>query len=204
MSLHVIDDHPVMREAIVLMLRRIRPGASIREYDRISAFEMATSAGPAPELICLDLKLPDAEGSQGVARVRKRWPTAPIMVISASPAHEMESAAVAAGATRYVDKAQSARVMAAAVRELLGTKEGAGAPKAAAGGEAGFFDDRPFSKRQVELLVMIDRGETNREIADKLGISEYTVKVHLWRLFRRMGVSSRTQAIRQARDMGLL
>jgi DNA-binding NarL/FixJ family response regulator len=204
MSLHVIDDHPVMREAIVLMLRRIRPGAAIREYDRISAFELATAAGPAPELICLDLKLPDAEGAQGVARVRKRWPSAPIMVISATPALEMESEAVAAGATRYVDKSQPVRLMAATVRELLGAKEGTGEPEAQAGGDPGFFDDRPFSKRQVELLVMIDRGETNREIADKLGISEHTVKVHLWRLFRRLGVSSRTQAIRQARDMGLL
>lgn len=203
MSLHVIDDHPVMREAIVLMLRRLRPGAVIREYDRIGAFESASAGAPAPELICLDLKLPDAEGTQGVERVRRRWPSAPIVVISASPADEMEAAAMQAGATRYLDKNQSARLMAATVRELLGADTD-GTGEVASSADPMLPDDRPFSKRQVELLVMIDRGETNRDIADKLGISEHTVKVHLWRLFRRMGVSSRTQATRQARDMGLL
>jgi DNA-binding NarL/FixJ family response regulator len=205
MSLHVIDDHPVMREAIVLMLRRIRPGAVIHEHDRISAFEAATSSGPAPELICLDLKLPDAEGPQGVTRVRQRWPNAPIVVISASPSSEMEAAALAAGATRYVDKSQPVRLMTAAVRDLLGAPDAEVMPDARNDQEmVSTPDDRPFSKRQVELLVMIDRGESNRDIAEKLGISEHTVKVHLWRLFRRMGVSSRTQATRQARDMGLL
>lgn len=208
MALHVIDDHPVMREAIVLMLRRIRPGATIVEHDRIASFERATGGGAAPELICLDLKLPDNEGPEGISRVRRAWPNAPLVVISATPSQEMAKLALAAGANRYLDKAQSVRSMAGAIREVMGL---AGAGEAAATGDAprepetiGIANERPFSKRQVELLVMIDRGETNREIAEKLGISEHTVKVHLWRLFRRMGVSSRTQATRQARDLGLL
>ena len=64
--------------------------------------------------------------------------------------------------------------------------------------------DSKLSKRQAQLIVMLDRGLSNREIADELGISEHTVKVHLWRLFRRLGVKSRTQTIHYARTHGLL
>jgi DNA-binding NarL/FixJ family response regulator len=64
--------------------------------------------------------------------------------------------------------------------------------------------DSKLSKRQKQLIVMLDRGLSNREIADELGISEHTVKVHLWRLFRRLGVKSRTQTIHYARIHGML
>ena len=64
--------------------------------------------------------------------------------------------------------------------------------------------DSKLSKRQKQLIVMLDRGLSNREIADELGISEHTVKVHLWRLFRRLGVKSRTQTIHYARTHGML
>ena len=60
-----------------------------------------------------------------------------------------------------------------------------------------------LSKRQVQLLAALEEGLSNRDIAERLGISEHTVKVHLWRLFRRLGVKSRTQAIHTARLNGL-
>ena len=61
-----------------------------------------------------------------------------------------------------------------------------------------------LSKRQKQLIVMLDEGLSNRDIAERLGISEHTVKVHLWRLFRRLGVKSRTQTLHFARMNGLL
>jgi DNA-binding NarL/FixJ family response regulator len=61
-----------------------------------------------------------------------------------------------------------------------------------------------LSKRQKQLLVMLDRGMSNRDIAAELQISEHTVKVHLWRLFRRLNVKSRSQASHLARTQGLL
>ena len=66
------------------------------------------------------------------------------------------------------------------------------------------FSANRLSKRQVQLLAALDQGLSNREIAEHLGISEHTVKVHLWRLFRRLGVKSRTQAIHTARTNGLI
>jgi DNA-binding CsgD family transcriptional regulator len=61
-----------------------------------------------------------------------------------------------------------------------------------------------LSKRQKQLVVMLDRGLSNRDIADELQISEHTVKVHLWRLFRRLNVKSRSQASHLARMRGLV
>jgi DNA-binding NarL/FixJ family response regulator len=61
-----------------------------------------------------------------------------------------------------------------------------------------------LTKRQKQLILMLDQGLSNREIAEKLDISEHTVKVHLWRMYQRLGVNSRTQALHFARRHGLL
>lgn len=195
MALYVIDDHPLMREAVVMLLRRIRPGANIIELDRIGGVESAVKQHGTPDLICLDLKLPDTTGTSGVVELKKRFPETPLAVLSASPAADAEEACVEAGADIYIEKSSGAQEIGNALRALLSAD--------------GQFEeltptDNKLSKRQKQLIVMLDRGLSNREIADELGISEHTVKVHLWRLFRRLGVKSRTQTIHYARTHGLL
>jgi DNA-binding NarL/FixJ family response regulator len=81
---------------------------------------------------------------------------------------------------------------------LLVTEEEEAADDAAPAGPT------KLSKRQKQLILMLDQGLSNREIAEKLDISEHTVKVHFWRLFRRLGVNSRTQALHFARTNGWL
>lgn len=195
MALYVIDDHPLMREAVVMLLRRLRPGANIVELDRIGGVESAVKQHGTPDLICLDLKLPDTTGTSGVVELKKRFPETPLAVLSASPAGDAEEACVEAGADIYIEKSSGAQEIGNALRALLSAD--------------GQFEeltptDSKLSKRQKQLIVMLDRGLSNREIADELGISEHTVKVHLWRLFRRLGVKSRTQTIHYARTHGLL
>jgi DNA-binding NarL/FixJ family response regulator len=195
MALYVIDDHPLMREAVVMLLRRMRPGANVVELDRIGGVESAVKQHGTPDLICLDLKLPDTTGTSGVVELKKRFPETPLAVLSASPAGDAEEACVEAGADIYIEKSSGALEIGNALRALLNAD--------------GQFEelaptDNKLSKRQKQLIVMLDRGLSNREIADELGISEHTVKVHLWRLFRRLGVKSRTQTIHYARTHGLL
>jgi DNA-binding NarL/FixJ family response regulator len=195
MALYVIDDHPLMREAVVMLLRRMRPGANVVELDRIGGVESAVKQHGTPDLICLDLKLPDTTGTSGVIELKKRFPDTPLAVLSASPAADAEEACVEAGADIYIEKSSGAQEIGNALRALLNAD--------------GQFEelaptDNKLSKRQKQLIVMLDRGLSNREIADELGISEHTVKVHLWRLFRRLGVKSRTQTIHYARTHGLL
>jgi DNA-binding NarL/FixJ family response regulator len=195
MSLYVIDDHPLMREAVVMLLRRLRPGANVVELDRIGGVEAAVAEHGVPELICLDLKLPDTAGTSGVAALKGRYPEAPLAVLSASPAADAEEQCIDAGADIYIEKSSGAQEIGSAIRALINA-------------DGGFEEltpaDSKLSKRQKQLIVMLDRGLSNREIADELGISEHTVKVHLWRLFRRLGVKSRTQTIHYARTHGML
>jgi len=195
MTLYVIDDHPLMREAVVMLLRRMRPGAEVVELDRLGGVEAAFRQHGAPDLITLDLKLPDTTGTSGVHELKKRFPDTPLAVLSASPAGDAEEACIEAGADIYIEKSSGGQEIGNALRALLSAD--------------GQFEelaptDNKLSKRQKQLIVMLDRGLSNREIADELGISEHTVKVHLWRLFRRLGVKSRTQTIHFARTHGLL
>lgn len=195
MSLYVIDDHPLMREAVVMLLRRIRGGANVVELDRLGNVEMAIKTHGAPDFFCLDLKLPDTMGTSGIIALKARYPDTPLAVLSASPAVDAEEACIEAGADLYIEKSAGASEIGAALRALLSA-------------DGGFEEltptDNKLSKRQKQLIVMLDRGLSNREIAEELGISEHTVKVHLWRLFRRLGVKSRTQTIHYARIHGML
>lgn len=195
MNLFVIDDHPLMREAVVMLLRRMRPGANVVELERMGGLDSAVRQHGTPDLICLDLKLPDTTGTSGVHEVKNLFPETPLAVISASPSADAEEVCIDAGADIYIEKSSGAGEIGNALRALLSSD--------------GQFEelaptDNKLSKRQKQLIVMLDRGLSNREIAEELGISEHTVKVHLWRLFRRLGVKSRTQTIHYARVHGLL
>lgn len=193
MAIYVIEDHPLMRDAIVMLLRRISPGAEIVELSQLSELDTAIAAHGAPTLFCLDLKLPDTVGLSGVRVVAGKYPDVPLAVISATPAADVAEWCREAGADLYIEKTATASEMTAALRPLLQSDDAA-APQ----------EEARLSKRQKQLLLMLDEGLSNREIAERLGISEHTVKVHLWRLFRRLGVKSRTQTLHYARMNGLL
>jgi RNA polymerase sigma factor (sigma-70 family) len=197
MNLYVIDDHPLMREAMVMLLRRLRAGANVVEVTHLGQLAMAVRDHGEPELICLDLKLPDTLGVSGVREVRSRYPHTPLAVISSELAVDCEEACIEAGADIYIEKSAGATQISAALKALL-TAESELDQDELDGVET------KLSKRQKQLILMLDQGLSNREIAEKLGISEHTVKVHLWRLFKRLGVNSRTQTLHYARVNGLL
>ena len=131
-----------------------------------------------------------------MVEVKKDYPDVPIAVYSASPAADMEEACIEAGADTYIEKSSSSAELTAVLRGLLMADAETEEPVAAASSK--------LSKRQTQLIAMLDQGMSNRDIATELDISEHTVKVHLWRLFRRLGVKSRTQALHHARTNGLL
>jgi DNA-binding NarL/FixJ family response regulator len=195
MSIYVIDDHPLMRDAIVMVLRRLRPAENIVELERLDKLANAVPQRGAPDLFCLDLKLPDTTGVSGVIALKQTYPAVPIAVYSASPAADMEEVCIEAGADTYIEKSASSAELTAALRGLL---------MAGSDAEEPAQTSSKLSKRQTQLIAMLDKGMSNRDIATELEISEHTVKVHLWRLFRRLAVKSRTQVLHYARTNGLL
>jgi len=201
LTVYVIDDHPLMREAVVMLLRRVRPGVDVVELSQLSAIEDEVAGRGEPEFFCLDLKLPDTVGVSGVKYLKTQFPDVPLVVISASPAVDAEEWCRAAGADLYIEKSAGAAEITSVLRSFMVADSQLGELDETSG-ELEF--DARLSKRQKQLIVMLDQGLSNREIADQLGISEHTVKVHLWRLFRRLGVKSRTQTLHFARRHGLL
>ncbi|MBO9513622.1 MAG: response regulator transcription factor [Variovorax sp.] len=197
MSIYVIDDHPLMRDAVSMVLRRVRPAANIVELDRLSRLPGAITKHGAPTLFCLDLNLPDATGCDGVISLKGEFSDVPLAVYSASPAEDMEQLCLASGADVYIDKATGSSQLADSLRALLSEEiDTDDTPANAAAGK--------LTKRQVQLVECIALGFGNREIAEYLQISEHTIKVHMYRLFKRIGVTSRTQALHYARTHGYL
>ena len=197
MSMYVIDDHPLLRQAIGMLLRRLRPAAKVVELEKYSELQAAIIKHGTPELFVLDLLLPGVKGTGAVSEVKGLYGEVPLVVISSMPAGEAEETCIEAGADLYIEKSTATSEISAAIHGLFAAEgseeEGSAVP-----------GDTKLSKRQKQLIVMLDRGLSNRDIAAELDISEHTVKVHLWRLFRRLGVKSRTQTLHYARSHGLL
>ena len=195
MSIFVIDDHPLMREAIGGLLRRLRPSAKVIEIERMSNMAKILAEHGEAELVCLDLKMPDTNGVSAVREIRQLMPDTVIVVVSASSASDYAELTREVGADAYVEKSAGAQEIGRVLREYL-TDE-------ADDGSAPIVPTK-LSKRQQQLLLLLDRGLSNRDIATELEISEHTVKVHLWRLFRRLNVKSRSQASHLARTARLI
>jgi len=196
MSIFVVDDHPLMREAIAMLVRRLSPNATVVELGRIAVVAQAVKQHGLPQLICLDLKLPDTHGVSGIRELKRTYPEVPIVVLTASPATDYEDLAMEAGADAFLEKSVGATEIANVLRAFLTDDSESDKDSPVAVGK--------LSKRQKQLLILLDKGLSNRDIAENLQISEHTVKVHLWRLFRRLNVKSRSQASHLARTQGLL
>jgi len=198
MSLYVIDDHPMVRQMIGMLLRRLRPASKVVELEKYSELQAALIKNGEPELFVLDLLLPGVKGATAISDVKKMYPEIPLVVLSAMPSGEARDACLEAGAVLYIEKSTDTAEISAAIQDIMKSDDGE------EDAEVVVIGDIKLSKRQKQLILMLDRGLSNRDIAAELNISEHTVKVHLWRLFRRLGVKSRTQTLHFARTHGLL
>ncbi|MFM7697534.1 MAG: LuxR C-terminal-related transcriptional regulator [Limnohabitans sp.] len=198
MSLYVIDDHPMVRQMIGMLLRRLRPASKVVELEKFSELQASLIKNGDPELFVLDLLLPGVKGATAISDVKKMYPEVPLVVLSAMPSGEARDACLEAGADLYIEKSTDTAEISSAIQDILKSDgDDIDADVVVVG-------DIKLSKRQKQLILMLDRGLSNRDIAAELNISEHTVKVHLWRLFRRLGVKSRTQTLHFARTHGLL
>lgn len=194
MSIFVIDEHPLMREALVALLART--GHPAIGLGRLAAATEAAQAHGTPEVICVETASGNLDGISAIRQLHSQFPGTAIVVLTASNAPDAESRALEAGASAFLHKSAPSADISSTLLSFL-SKESA--PDSADAATA-----QKLSKRQKQLLNLLDKGMSNRDIAESLQISEHTVKVHLWRLFRRLNVKSRSQASHLARTQGLL
>ena len=184
-----------------MLLRRVRPGVEVVELSQLSGIEREVAERGEPEFFCLDLKLPDTVGVSGVKYLKAQFPDVPLVVISASPAEDAEEWCRVAGADLYIEKSAGASEMTSVLRSIMVVDSQLGDLDDSTG-ELGF--DARLSKRQKQLIVMLDQGLSNREIADQLFLSRYTVESHVKRIYRKLAVSSRISAVSVARARGVI
>ena len=194
MRIFLIDPHPLMREAISDVFYRLNSAAAMVQLDKLSDVLPALQTQGEPELFCIELVLEDSMGVRGIEQLRRQFPAVPIVVLTALAAQEYAELSMNAGAHLFINKSKSTTVIASELQLFLIKHFGNDASSST----------QKLSKRQKQLLILLDKGMSNRDIAETLQISEHTVKVHLWRLFKRLDVKSRSQASHLARVQGLL
>ena len=168
-------------------------------------------------LALVDLGLPDGSGHTVIEELRARDPAMMILVISAWSTEDAILGALRAGATGYLLKERDDLELRLGIASTLRggapidpfiakriMQEFAAAPRAAATTGATDAPAQPLSGRELEILQLVAQGMTNREIAEHLNLSKYTVECHVKKIYQKMAVSSRTRAIHMARQHGLI
>jgi len=208
----VADDHPLYRSALGNVVSDAFDDVEVLECEDISsALELLESA--AIDLVLLDLSMPDANGLDGVARLRAAGPATPIVICSAQDDPDLVRDCFKLGVSGYLPKSSGSGVTRHALQlvrdggvyvpsEALAEQvlSGADGEDAAA---AESVDEGPggLTPRQRTVLSLLERGMSNKAIARELGIGEITVKAHVSAILRKLKVENRLQAIVAVREL---
>jgi DNA-binding NarL/FixJ family response regulator len=191
----LIDDHALFRTGLRLVLLGGLPDAQVLEAESLE--QAVRDAGP-PSLVLLDIQLKGVNGLEGLGLLRQRWPGVPVVMLSSSAEPETVRLALSRGAAAFVSKAETAEKIIAVVEQTLGSKQKA-TPQTV--GEA----SRPrLTPRQCEVLDLLCEGLSNKMIAKRMELSEFTVRGHVQAVLGLLGVQSRSQATFAARRVGLI
>jgi DNA-binding NarL/FixJ family response regulator len=208
----VVDDQRLIRESIASLLD-IQPGINVvgTACDGRDAIDKALTLGP--DVILMDVRMPTMDGIEAVTILGHRAPDCRVVMLTTFDDEEYVVQALRSGASGYLLKDRPARELADAVRlahaGVVQFDPAAAARLVSALGRP--TDALPLDQaghaltiREVEVLRLVAAGSTNREIAERLYLSEGTVKNHISRILGRLGLRDRTQAAIYARDHGLL
>ena len=197
----VVDDHALLRTGVANIINHEPDLRVVAEagngLEAIRAYEQHR-----PDVTLLDLRMPVMEGVEAVRRIRELDPGALVIVLTTYDTDDEIASALKAGAKAYVLKDISADELVSCIRKVLAGQTYL-APAAAAKLAEGVTRVQLTPREMATLRLMAD-GKANKEIATELEISERTVKTHLAHLFEKLGVTSRTEAVKVATRRGLV
>ncbi|MEJ8475644.1 response regulator transcription factor [Roseibium algae] len=210
-SILVIDDHPLYCDALASTLEKLFRSKSVRKATSLKEGLRLVGARFQPDLVMLDLKLPDVTGLSGFLKVKDRLPDVPVLVISAESSDETIGALLTAGAAGFIPKDASHRVLQHALTEI---REGRRfLPPGYIPSKRPTRTDltvqqiahkiADLTPQQNRIMKLICAGKPNKQIAYELSLAEATVKAHITALLRRLGVNNRTQAAVLVRSASL-
>jgi DNA-binding NarL/FixJ family response regulator len=205
-SVLVVDDHPLLREAIAARLRSMGAGTVYEAASVAEARARAHANGPC-DLAILDLGLPDGSGLDLVTELRALGWNRLVVLASSDDPYAVRSA-FQAGAQAYLLKSASAAIVTDGVKRVLdgGVYDPTVAPLLATGTRVPGTDNTPreLSAREVEVLQLVADGQSNKEIGEALSLSALTVKSHLSRIGRKLGTGDRAQMVALAMRAGVI
>ncbi|NIY78891.1 response regulator transcription factor [Celeribacter sp. HF31] len=204
----IIDDHPLFCDALSMTLKA---GLGIERVQTAGALEEALSVldgGLEPDVILLDLNLPDVNGLDGLVRLIKLCPRTPVVIVSSMAEPRVVRSAIRVGAAGFVPKHSPRDVFRKAFEHIANGEiyapEGAFSESDAnmplSSGEEALIRLSHLTKQQARILQLICEGQMNKQIAYELSIAETTVKAHVTAIMRKLGVQSRTQAVLIAQE----
>lgn len=196
----LVDDHALFRAGFkLLVLRELGDTTTVTEVASAEA-GLAMAGAQTPDLIFLDLGLPQLGGLDGLQAFQQAFPTAGVVVVSGVLGQDTVDRALQAGAVGYLPKAMDANTMGGALRDIVSGKV------FAPGTEAGCDSTQQsvqLTQRQMDVLRELCNGQSNKQIARTLDMSDNTVRVHLHAILRELRVDSRTAAAVKAKAQGL-
>jgi DNA-binding NarL/FixJ family response regulator len=187
-----VDDHPLIREGISTVINSqpdmlvVSQAANAREA--LEQFRTHT-----PDVTLMDLRLPDGSGIDALIAIRTEFPEARIIILTTFEGDVEIQRALQAGARAYMLKSMPPKEMIEAIRQVHAGKKRI--PSEIASHLAEHYSDEALTEREVEVLSQIAGGNRNRDIAERLFITEETVKVHIKHIMEKLGASDRTQAV---------
>jgi DNA-binding NarL/FixJ family response regulator len=204
----IVDDHPVVREGLAGMISTQSDLEVVGEAGNgVEAIRQAEAL--KPDLILMDLQMPTMDGAVAIRQILQDNPAARVLVLTAFDTDERILHAVEAGAQGYLLKGAPRDDLFRAIRVVA---EGGSLlqPSVAAklltrvGQMLKQDDTEQLTEREREVLDLLAKGYRNKEIAEKLIISERTVKFHVGIIFQKLGVSNRAEAVSRAIQSGLV
>ncbi len=206
---HVADDHPLFRDAILKVIKQHYPDAVVVESTDLDSTITDLELNSETDLLLLDLHMPGSQDLFGLIMVREQFPSIPVAIISADDELDTINRAMGHGACGYIPKSCSPQVIFNAISTMLdgelwvpdtirgnltpvGNEEKSLAAKIAT-----------LTPQQYRVIYYLREGWLNKQIGYELGITEATIKAHLTAIFRKLGISNRTQAVAMLSKMSL-
>jgi len=198
---HVADDHPLFRSALLEIINAHFKEVTITESSDLESTLHAIEKNPELDLLLLDLHMPGSQDLFGLVAVREKFPLVPVVVISARDDLETISRAIGHGASAYIPKSASPKTIFEAIHCVT---DGEKWVPEQARNRLRKIDHEEMSlaakiasltPQQYKVLCFIREGWLNKQIGYEIGVTEATVKAHITAIFRKLGVSNRTQAV---------
>lgn len=212
MRILVVDDHALVRRGMSYVVKEGFPDAEVVEAESATVALEALHANADVDIALVDVRMPDLDGLELLRAIKGEWPAIPVIMLSTYENAPYVKRALSDGASGYLLKDATSEDLSQAINVAMSGSGNVLSPRVIqnlfdeqlnGGNENGRRNEYSLTQRENDILARLAEGRSNRDIAQSLFLSEKTVKAHLAAVFRKLGVTNRTQAAMMAVQMGV-